>query len=187
MQFVIDNYIWFIIGGVVILMAIIGYIADKTDFGRNKEPKPEKVKKEKKEKVKEVKPEKIEVDAKGITDLTESLKEVPGTMNEDLYEPLNTVEPVLNTVDASLYEPLPTMEQNQVDTVDPSLYAPLDQPVVEMPVEPAPIEVTSLPEEVASEPTTLEELPSVEPQTIETPVPETNDIPVADDEDVWKF
>ena len=34
MDFIVDNYIWFIVIGVVILMAVIGYIADKTDFGR---------------------------------------------------------------------------------------------------------------------------------------------------------
>lgn len=34
MDFIVDNYFWFIVGGVVILMIIIGYIAEKTDFGR---------------------------------------------------------------------------------------------------------------------------------------------------------
>ena len=33
MQFVTDNYIWFLIIGIVILMVVIGYIAEKTDFG----------------------------------------------------------------------------------------------------------------------------------------------------------
>ena len=36
MEFVMDNYIWFIVGGIVILMAVIGYFADKSDFGRKK-------------------------------------------------------------------------------------------------------------------------------------------------------
>ena len=34
MDFIMDNYVWFIVIGVIIIMAIIGYIADKTDFGR---------------------------------------------------------------------------------------------------------------------------------------------------------
>lgn len=34
MDFIVDNYFWFIIGGIVILMIIIGFIAEKTDFGR---------------------------------------------------------------------------------------------------------------------------------------------------------
>lgn len=33
-DFIVDNYIWFAIGVVVILMIIIGFIAEKTDFGR---------------------------------------------------------------------------------------------------------------------------------------------------------
>lgn len=33
------NYIWYLIGFVVITMVIIGYFADKTDFGHKKQPK----------------------------------------------------------------------------------------------------------------------------------------------------
>ena len=53
MDFIVDNYVWFIVVGIIILMAVIGYIADKTDFGRKgkeeatKEKKVEKPKKEK--------------------------------------------------------------------------------------------------------------------------------------------
>ena len=45
MNFVTENYIWIIIIGIVILMTIIGYIADKTDFGKES-LKKKKVKKE---------------------------------------------------------------------------------------------------------------------------------------------
>lgn len=34
MDFVINNYLWFIIGAVVLLMIIIGYFAEKTNFGK---------------------------------------------------------------------------------------------------------------------------------------------------------
>lgn len=34
MDFLIDNYLWFIIGGIVLIMIVIGYFAEKTDFGR---------------------------------------------------------------------------------------------------------------------------------------------------------
>lgn len=34
MDFIVDNYFWFIVGGIVVLMIIIGYIAEQTDFGR---------------------------------------------------------------------------------------------------------------------------------------------------------
>ena len=53
MDFVIENYIWFLIIGVVLVMALIGYIAEKTDFVKEKEPKEKKQKKSKKN-VKEV-------------------------------------------------------------------------------------------------------------------------------------
>lgn len=46
MDFVINNYIIFIVVGVILLMALIGYIADNTNF----EKKPKKTKKDKKEK-----------------------------------------------------------------------------------------------------------------------------------------
>lgn len=34
MDFILDNYIWFIIGGIVIIMIVIGFFAEKTDFGK---------------------------------------------------------------------------------------------------------------------------------------------------------
>lgn len=43
MDFVIDNYLWFVLGAVILLMLIIGYCAEKTDFG--KKPFISKVKK----------------------------------------------------------------------------------------------------------------------------------------------
>ena len=46
MDFIVDNYFWFIIGGIVVLMIIIGYIAEQTDFGRKPFPKKEKPSKE---------------------------------------------------------------------------------------------------------------------------------------------
>lgn len=36
MEFIVNNYIWFIIIGGVSLLINIGYIADKTNFGKNK-------------------------------------------------------------------------------------------------------------------------------------------------------
>ena len=34
MDFIADNCLWFIIGGVLLIMGVIGYIAEKTDFGK---------------------------------------------------------------------------------------------------------------------------------------------------------
>lgn len=49
MEYIAENYIWFIIIGIVILMIIIGYIADKTNFTK-KEENREKIKSSKKKK-----------------------------------------------------------------------------------------------------------------------------------------
>lgn len=60
-NFILDNYVWFIVVGVILFMALIGYIAEKTNFGRNqfekkvkREPKVKK-KKDKKDKAKDKK------------------------------------------------------------------------------------------------------------------------------------
>lgn len=34
MEFLSEYYLWFLVGGIILVMALIGYIADKTDFGR---------------------------------------------------------------------------------------------------------------------------------------------------------
>ena len=77
MDFIIDNYLWFIIGGVAIIMIIIGYFAEKTDFGR----KPLRSEK-KKEEVKEpeqvqtsVEPDVTELENIRINDVIEQQKD----------------------------------------------------------------------------------------------------------------
>lgn len=138
LDYIMDNYIWFIVIGVVLVMALIGYIADKTDFGRNRVEKEKKVKKVKEN----IKPEKIEVDAKGISELTDEvskkdsilpkqdteenatkqldevkIEEPKQVANEDLYAPLgdDKVEDNMNnTIDSSLYAPL-TSNENKVE------------------------------------------------------------------------
>lgn len=47
MEFIVDNIVWFIVGGVVILMTIVGYLAEKTDFASKKYHKNIEQKKEK--------------------------------------------------------------------------------------------------------------------------------------------
>lgn len=52
MNFIIDNYLWFGIAGVVLLMALIGFLAEKTNFivgSSDTLKKPKKKKKSKKE------------------------------------------------------------------------------------------------------------------------------------------
>lgn len=51
MEFFVENWIWFLVIGIVLLMTLIGYLAEKTDFGREDVPKKDK------EEKKEVRPE----------------------------------------------------------------------------------------------------------------------------------
>lgn len=46
-DFMIENYIWFIIGGIVILMVLIGYFAEKTQFGKKPTEKKQKLEEKK--------------------------------------------------------------------------------------------------------------------------------------------
>ncbi len=120
-DFVTANAMWFIIGGVVIVMAIIGYFVDKSDFGRNKEEKEVKPKQEKVKKEKPVKKEKIKIENKGLNDLTQPTEVVENetptqeVKEEDLFTPLSTevnAELGKEEIDESLFAPLDTANTN---------------------------------------------------------------------------
>ena len=134
MDFFVNNYVWFIIGGVVILMAIIGYIADKTDFGRKgKEEKP-KVEKPKKEKEKK---EKIKVEAKGINELTQEVTKnnnlsVQENKETGVIDPIQSSQAINENINQDLFAPLTdnpnentlktneTVENIELKNVEPS-------------------------------------------------------------------
>ena len=77
MQFVTDNYIWFLIIGIVILMVVIGYIAEKTDFGHK-----DVGKKEKKDKKKEKELKKLDAQKYKYNDVLDS---IPDSSNAVLF------------------------------------------------------------------------------------------------------
>ena len=99
MEFFVDNWLWFLVAGIVILMTIIGYIAEKTDFGRKDMPKVEKPKKEKKDKKKE---------SKAKQPLTEVL---------EVEEPKPEVQMSLAT-DSILEEPFVQEESTDVENFE---------------------------------------------------------------------
>ena len=193
MEFILDNYIWFIVGGIIILMAVIGYFAEKTDFGRSKKveaeteipkekskekpkEKPKKEKKSKKENAEE-KQEKIEIDNKGINDLVQSELVTDNLTVENPEEPLTDV----NVSDTN-------------ENVDQSLFAPLED-----------FTAKDTTEEVQEQPVVIDELINEPKDSDEklgnddlkpidsTPladVSSSNDNEeknVSDDDDVWKF
>ena len=188
-EFVTENYVWVIVAGIVILMAVVGYIADKTDFGRNKfESEPE----EEKEKVK---PEKI-VKEKVKKEKVKKEK----NKKEKVVEELPIVEPItLESVNNETFEQ-PIYNETQKDfqienntyvddngqfttdslnqeieteqTVDQSLFEPLpsiDQVFSDQPVEGNNIDVTS------------------EPINVNLTNEEVQNSEVESDDDIWKF
>ena len=159
MDFIIENYVWFIVAFVVIVMAIIGYFADKTDFGRKIE------KKEKKQNNK--KNEKIKVEAKGINELTQNIAE----NNKDAVstnQDENTVS-IDQTKQHEKLDPMPIDNEN----IDQSLFAPLtDTPSKEQT------------NDVVNSPV---ELKNIEPTNINNEGINNNEKNVSEDEDIWKF
>lgn len=87
LDFVYDNYIWIIIVGVVLLMALIGFIAEKTNFGKEqfkkdeKKPKKKKGKKEVNEEVVIEEPEQIVIEEEVVDIIPEEIAEVEEVVN----------------------------------------------------------------------------------------------------------
>lgn len=159
MDFIIENYVWFIVAFVVIVMAIIGYFADKTDFGRKIE------KKEKKQNNK--KNEKIKVEAKGINELTQNIAE----NNKDAVS-TNQDENIVNIDQIKEQEKLEPMPIDNAN-IDQSLFAPLtDTPSKEQT------------NDVVNSPV---ELKNIEPTNINNEGINNNEKNVSEDEDIWKF
>ncbi len=159
MDFIIENYVWFIVAFVVIVMAIIGYFADKTDFGRKIE------KKEKKQNNK--KNEKIKVEAKGINELTQNIAE----NNKDAVS-TNQDENIVNIdqiKEQEKLEPMPIDNEN----IDQSLFAPLTD--------------TTSKEQINDAVNSPVELKNIEPTNINNEGINNNEKNVSEDEDIWKF
>ena len=176
MEFIIDNLVWFIAGGVVILMTIIGYFAEKTDFGKNlssknsedKEPvEPKKEKHAKKEK-----PTKKEKET-DMVDKEEILQNQPvdEQFSSELPIPIINAAPV--TLEESNVEPI-AVEPMQTTVINDIPTEVSENPVTlgELNVEPIAVEpienavVKDIPTEVSENPVTLVE-PSVEPVAVE--------------------
>lgn len=167
MDFIIENYVWFIVVFVIIVMAIIGYFADKTDFGRKIEKKEKKQNNTKEEKQKKQKNEKIKVEAKGINELTQNIAE----NNKDAVS-TNQDENVVNIDQIKEQEKLQTMPIDN-ENIDQSLFAPL----TDTPSEEQTNDVVNSPVE----------LKNIEPTNINNEVINNNEKNVSEDEDIWKF
>lgn len=205
MDFIANNYVWLIVVGIIILMAVIGYFADKTDFGRKvktekTEKNVEKIEKKKNKKEKDKKPNKIVVDAKGINELSKEVAEKNALVQENNYLDNNNEvsfvppatdniptdnqqfsAPAVNeAVDQSLFAPLTDQNNAVVDgnqeVKEPTAVAGAVSEVVE--------EEPENPNENQSE-----ELKNIDPVTLpeNTEDNKKNNDVVAEEEDIWKF
>jgi hypothetical protein len=150
-EFINENYLWFIIGGAVLLMALIGYIAEKTNFGRGGGNKKEKKDKEVVVVRESIPSEPViqpnivpDADNLGLepsnVENDENIENIIGDNNvnndvidEDLTVPLNLTvesEEPLYTPEEDLTVPLePNMESienDTIDNVDEDLTVPLE-------------------------------------------------------------
>lgn len=159
MEFFVDNWFWFLVGGIFILMTLIGYIAEKTDFGRKEMPKAEKVKKAKKEKKKPNEKQ----------ELTQALG------NE---EPKPEVQMSLAT-DSILEEPVSRDSENNVKSIE-DLNAPFGDMTFEEPIVSEETTDFEMPETVYEQST--EELNDSEDLVFAEPDLETEVAPVVEED-----
>lgn len=131
MDFVIDNYIIIIVVAVILIMALIGYLAEKTDFiHENKEKKQKRKKRKEKEPKEEIPAPQLTVptsDQSPIAEVNSTADslgfEDPFAMSSDtvnapkIEQPLPNIPPIPD-------QPIPATNS----TVDQSLYAPIEKP-----------------------------------------------------------
>ena len=145
MDFIVNNYMWVIIIVIMVLMAIVGYIADKTDFGRKqfsekvvkeKVVKEKKVKEKKKKNKEEMPVENEEVNQEVLVSdegvfvqpinndsVQENIEELKNVETFDLSQVetnnfANNTNDSVESIDQSLFEPLPSLDQNSTVSND---------------------------------------------------------------------
>lgn len=181
LDFVSNNYVWFVVGGIILLMALIGFIAEKTDFGK----KPLKEKKVAKKESEEIKKTDEEVKPVLEPSLEASEGENLDTLDFDIKddsegtsETVAKEDTVEDFLDTDVSEPV-TANTNTED-----LNAPFGDN-----------EEKSVEEDKNEEMTSDEEVKPVLEPSLEKideeklPLPEIDKIDDNDDEDddVWKF
>lgn len=119
LEFVQENFMWMIIAGVAIIMIIVGYIADKTDFGRKpyskKKNNVEPIKEENNVAVEEtINPESVQLEDSfnTIPEDFSNMENSDSVVEETTSEVSDTVptETATEEIDQSLFEPLPNMD-----------------------------------------------------------------------------
>ena len=186
MNFIQDNYVWFIVIGVVLVMALIGFIAEKNGYKKvEKKPKPVKEKKVKEKPVEEVKEEVKEEVAPEIefNNFDINMETADANKNEETVEaPVSEITPTFEDLNIPTTEPAPIEE----DLTVPLNGAKEEAPVMEEIPADLYAPISDVVEEKDEEPISA---PNVEP--IDAKLPDLNTIkeeePKASDDDIWKF
>jgi hypothetical protein len=95
MEFVSEHYIWFIVGGVFLLMTVIGYIADKSDFVNKQKAKDKDKEKELQKEKERIIKEKLE-EQQDLDRKKEEPMEVVYEESSELAAPEITEEEIVN-------------------------------------------------------------------------------------------
>lgn len=216
MEFIENNYVWVIVIGVVLLMTIIGYFADKME---TKEEKPKK-KKEKKNQVLDSVPEVEEQkndgelppewdETKKVVDEEQEIMNIEGTANTNEWNELPEVNFAEENNEMNFDNNDWSMDNNESvgeEIVEGNQELSFEQPDfsfenVEVPTEQIddmneqvaaevveqPVEVQTSEEEVAEEPIP-EQIDEL--NNLEITLPDIESLNVEEnenDEDVWKF
>ena len=115
MDFIMNNYMWFLIGTIVLVMIIIGYIAEKTDFGHKEVKKVEKKSKKQEKELKKLENTNLKLNDVVYTENKENTEvldvdasnQLPNNIEEDLTVPLSGVKKEkLNIIEEDLTVPL---------------------------------------------------------------------------------
>lgn len=122
-EFITENYIWFIVGAVILLMTLIGYVAERTDFGHRKVEELADKKSKKAERLKKDK-EKLKNSSLKLNDVVyengKDKKEEP-IIEEVKNLETQEVSPIMDEIPDTLEEIIPqeenTNEENKVEDV----------------------------------------------------------------------
>lgn len=140
MEFIIENYLWILISIIVVLMGIVGYIADRTGFIKKSEkPKQPKQSKQVKEKNTNQMEQPIIIEDKGIDELLKNSEKNTSQMEKE------------ENINSDISTPLE--ENANIEEVDQSLFAPLESNETEL----KSVDVTPL-EEIDNAPSTEEDI-----------------------------
>lgn len=164
LNFIVENYIWFIAGGIILLMTIIGYFAEKTKFGKV----PNESKTKKKEKIVKQQDSASRLEKK-IDEIAAAEVPVQETM-EDAMENLDAIEyPDVNVEEKFVEPEVETVDATETIEVPEDLYAGLD----------------GTPNAYKTNNESIEELEKDLPDidTLKNEIEEDN----TEDDDIWKF